>query len=158
MANTTEYTEKIEALKAHLIECGEFTADEAEEFTYEERWDCFCAYGYEYKVMTDDEATDATREYIIDSLWAFNAHFVLRHTKFYDTSSVEDDEAFEEAIKELQGRICEGVNPIIRALIEDIDEFIEDAIQADGRGHFLATYDGEEIELEHGKFYAYRMN
>ena len=155
---TTEYAERLEALKAHLIECGDFTEEETEELTYEKQWDSFCAYGYEYKVLTDEEADAATREYILDTLWAFNAHFILRHTAFYDTSSIEDDEAFEEAIKELQGRICEGVNPIIRALIENIDEFVEDAIQADGRGHFLATYDGEEIELNHSKYYAYRMN
>jgi hypothetical protein len=155
---TTEYAERLEALKAHLIECGEFTEEETEELTYREAWDSFTAWGQEYKVLTDEEADATTREYILDTLWAFNAHFILRHTAFYDTSSIEDDEAFEEAIKELQGRICEGVNPIIRALIENIDVFVDDAIQADGRGHFLATYDGEEIELNHGKYYAYRMN
>lgn len=158
MKTTIEYTERAEALKAHLVENGDFTAEEAEEITYEKRWDSFAAYGYEYKVLTEDEANEAARESILESLWAFNANFILKHTAFYDTSSVEDDEAFEEAIKELQGRICEGANPIIRALIEDLDEFVADAIQADGRGHFLAMYDGEEIEIDGGKYYAYRLS
>ena len=158
MLTKTEYLERMYALKDHLIDCGEFTAQEAEEFTYEERWETFAAYGYEYKVLTDAEADIATREYILDTLWAFNPHFILRHTEFYKTSNVNDDEAFEEALAELQGRICEGANPIVRALIADIDRFVEDAIQADGRGHFLSSYDGEEIELINGKYYAYRTN
>jgi hypothetical protein len=41
---------------------------------------------------------------------------------------------------------CEDANETIAALITDIDEFIEDAICADGRGHFLNGYDGEEYE------------
>ena len=158
MKTTIEYAEKMEALKDHLIECGEFTAEEAEDFTYEKQWDSFCAYGYEYMVLTEDEADLASREYILDSLWAFNPHFILRHTNFYSTSSVEEDEAFEDALKELQGRICEGANPIVRALIVNLDDFVNDAIQADGRGHFIAQYDGEEIEIDGGKYYAYRMN
>jgi hypothetical protein len=32
-------------------------------------------------------------------------------------------------------------------LIEDMDEFIEAAVGADGRGHFLAPYDLDEICL-----------
>lgn len=158
MKPTTEYSEKMEALKAHLIACGEFTEEEAEEFTYKERWGCFSAYGYEYLVYTDEEADDATKEYILDSLWAFNPHFILRHTQFFLASSVEEDEAFEDSLKELQGRICEGANPIVKALITNLDEFVSDAIDADGRGHFLASYDGEEIEINGGKFYAYRTN
>lgn len=39
----------------------------------------------------------------------------------------------------------------------DIDAIVEECIAEDGRGHFLSTYDGEEIELNNGK-YAYRIN
>jgi hypothetical protein len=38
--------------------------------------------------------------------------------------------------------------------------FFKDAILADGRGHFLSSYDGEETEIKVGKtwFYIYRQN
>jgi hypothetical protein len=158
MTTTIEYQERMDALKAHLIKCGEFSEQEAEEFTYEKQWDSFCAYGYEYLVLTDEEAVKAVKESILETLWAFNPRFVVMHTKFYLESSIEADEAFEEALKEMQSKLCEDANPIIRALIVNIDDFVENAIQADGRGHFLSSYDGEEIELNNGKYYAYRIN
>ncbi len=45
-------------------------------------------------------------------------------------------------------------------MIEDEDEFVSQAISADGRGHFLNTYDGNENEqtIEGTTFYIYRMN
>jgi hypothetical protein len=44
----------------------------------------------------------------------------------------------------------------IRALLTDEDDLVDEAISADGRGHFIATYDGEEAEA--GRFYVYRIN
>lgn len=156
MKTTTEYKAKLEALKAHLIESGEYTAEEAEELSYNDRWECFTAWGQEYKVLTDEEADKEARESILESLWAFVPHFILEHTEFYRTSSNRENEAFCEALVELQQRICESANPIIKALIEDLDKFVQDAIDEDGRGHFLSTYDGDEIES--GEFFIYRIN
>jgi hypothetical protein len=56
----------------------------------------------------------------------------------------------------MQGELCESANPIIEALIEDMDHFVSDAISSDGRGHFISRYDGEENE--EGEFYIYRTN
>ena len=39
-------------------------------------------------------------------------------------------------------------NELLKAMITDIDEFVEDAVSAFGRGHFLSSYDGEENEEE----------
>lgn len=158
MKTTTEYTvaQKLEALKAHLIENENFTEEEAEELTYEERRECFTCGSWEYKVFTDEEADEATREDILESLWAFRAEFVLRHTAFYQNSTDTEDHEFCKALEGLQSSICEGATPIIKALIEDLDKFVSDAIFADGRGHFLAPYDGDEIEC--GEFFAYRTN
>lgn len=158
MKSATEYTisEKLEALKAHLIENENFTEEEAEELTYEERRECFTCGSWEYKVFTDEEADKATRESILESLWAFRAEFILHHTAFYQNSTETEDHEFCKALEGLQGSICEGANAIVRALIEDIDKFVDDAIGADGRGNFLSTYDGDEIEL--GEFFAYRIN
>lgn len=41
--------------------------------------------------------------------------------------------------------------------IIDMEEVVSEAISIDGISHFIATYDGSEIELENG-YYAYRTN
>ena len=87
-------------------------------------------------------------------MWAFNPDFILRHTKAYENTTDYEDEAIIEALKEVQGRICESANELVYALINDFDEFCEDAIDSDGRGHFLSYYDGEEHES--GDYYIYR--
>jgi hypothetical protein len=51
---------------------------------------------------------------------------------------------------------CESANDTFLAMIKDKDSFVRDAISADGRGHFLNTYDGEENES--GDFLIYRIN
>jgi hypothetical protein len=60
----------------------------------------------------------------------------------------------------MQSKKCEGANDAILALIEKtdggLDGFVEEAISADGRGHFLSSYDGNENH-ESG-FYIYRTN
>ena len=114
----------------------------------------FSAYGLEYAIGSDEEAQEACKEYIKQSLWAFNASFIIDHSKLEYSSDVE------KCIKEMQGKLCESANDLVKALIEDLDEFIEDAISADGRGSFLSPYDGneEEINIDSEYFYAYRLN
>ena len=142
----------------------------------------FDADGGEYMVLTDEEADKAVKEYIESSIWAFNNDFLLSQmtlediNKYYgfdaayyneDTEEYEDvddpKEAFylgtgmdlEEFIKEIQGKYEDGNQELLR-LIDDIDDFVEDAVSADGRGHFLSPYDGRE-EPE-GDYYIYRTN
>lgn len=160
MKTTTEYTisEKLEALRNHLIDNEGFTTEEVEDLTYEENWETFCIGGYEYKVLTDEEADEATRESILESLWAFRSSFIAMHTKFYWTASKREIEVFCTALEEMQGDLCESANSIVEALIVDLDDFISDAVSADGRGNFLSTYDGEENESDDGRFYIYRIN
>ncbi len=101
----------------------------------------------EYLVLTDDEADDKARDYIADLLWAFNASFLASETGF--------DEIIFTA---LQSK-CEGANDSFRSLVDKscgLDSFAESAVSADGRGHFLAQYDGDENES--GKFFIYRTN
>lgn len=105
----------------------------------------------EYMVLTDAEADQAAEEYIKDSLWAFNTDFILQHSSLNNWN-----ERTEKAFKTMQAELCESANEIVKAVITDIDEFISDAIVADGRGHFLNTYDGEENE--EGEYYIYRTN
>jgi hypothetical protein len=141
---STDTEQRIKSLAKHLgCEVGDIT-----ESTYGEN--SFDAEGGEYFVLTDNEADELAEREIRESIWAFNADFVASHTK-----NGLSDECIE-AIKEIQGRLCEGASPVIEALIEDMDHFISDAISSDGRGHFISRYDGEENE--EGVFYIYRTN
>jgi len=143
---------RLEQAAAQVIGC------EPEEIR-EERYDSyglkvFSAYGLEYAVGTDEEAQEACKENIKQSLWAFNASFILSHSK------TGYNPELEKCLKEMQGKLCEGANSLVEALIEDMDSFIEDAISADGRGHFLSSYDGNEneIDIDDETYYAYRLN
>jgi len=102
----------------------------------------------EYLVLTDEEADEACRDNIKESVWAFNADFIIRHS----------DLPWEavDMIKGFQESKCEDANETILALIMDFDGFVEDAISSDGRGHFLSGYDGDEVEA--GKYFIYRLN
>lgn len=105
----------------------------------------------DYEVYTDEEATQKAREIILDSLWAFNATFILSHSKI---------DMNEKYLTKIQSDLCEGANDLVRSMINDIDDFVEDAISSDGRGHFMNTYDGEEneIKVDGEYYYIYRIN
>jgi len=113
----------------------------------------------EYLVLTDEEADHACKLYIEEGLWAFNAWFIVQHSVLpYRDDTIELIQGYQEDK-------CEDANDTIKSLISDMDEFVEDAISADGRGHFLNGYDGTEEELEYeaeeGKkltFYIYQIN
>ncbi len=150
---------KYEALKNYLIEGGEATADELTEdvsAVYNESWETFEIIGQEYKVYTDEEADEAAADYIKESLWAFNAEFILAHSEASRETTAREDEEIIKALRQIQESLCESANALVKALISDIDTFIDDAIEADGRGSFLSPYDGEEHES--GNFYIFRTN
>ncbi len=114
----------------------------------------------DYLVLTDEEADEAVREAIEESLWAFTPSFLSWHTGV-------DEEVFVA----LAGR-CEANNDSYKGMIKDFDAFVEQAVGADGRGHFLNPYDGQEhdcnwqtVEHKDGKYetvtteyYIYRRN
>lgn len=132
-------TEKIDALAAYLD-----IDPEDIELDYDMMFD---ADGAAYLVCTDEEADDYAADYIKESLWTFNVGFIIDHSNLpYEA---------EEMITSFCAEACEDANETIGAMITDIDEFIEDAIDADGRGHFLNNFDGEEGE--EGEYFIYRM-
>ena len=104
----------------------------------------------DYLVCTDEEADEAAKEYIKESVWAFNADFIINHSKL-PYEAIEMVEGFQSAK-------CEDANETILALIDDFDDFVSDAISADGRGRFLSFYDGEENEetVNGETYYIYR--
>jgi hypothetical protein len=145
---STEYAPEVLAL-AEYLDC------EPSELSEE-------SYGYygltvyslgskEYAIGTDEEADNAAREYIESSLWAFNASFIL--------SECDLPSELEDGIQAMQEKQCESCNDAILALVEKtcgLDSFVQSAISADGRGHFLSSYDGNEDEA--GEYYVYRIN
>lgn len=132
-------TSKIEAL-AKYLECD---IEDIKENDY-----CFTYRKQEYLVLTDEEADEEAKEYILDTVWAFNKSFLDAHS---EAIAEIDDKTFEV----IQER-CESSNKAILAMIDDKEWFVEDAISSDGRGHFLSSYDGEENE-QNG-YYIYRIN
>ena len=134
---------RIKALSKYL----ELTKEEEKEIYYES-YDIYCYGNQEYLVLTDDEADEKVAEHIKDSVWAFNPSFLSSH------SGID-----QEIFKLLQDK-CESANESILKLIKDFDDFVQDAIGTDGRGHFLSSYDGYENDHEHDNetYYIYRTN
>jgi len=136
-----------EAIAAHL--CAE--VEDIEELDYNHYGlHVFRYEAEEYAVGTDEEADKAAKEEIVSSLWAFRSEFIIDHS----------DLPYEalEMLKSFQEKMCESANETIEVLITDIDQFVEDAISADGRGHFLSSYDGKERDeaYEGTTYYIYR--
>ncbi len=122
--------------------------EDVQEATYGDH--TYEADGEEWLVLTDEEADTAAREYIRESVWAFRPEFLADYTH----EGIDAD-----TLQAIQGERCEDANAPILALIEagaGFEDFAADAIGADGRGHFLSQYDGEERES--GDFYLYRTN
>ena len=117
-------------------------------------------YDKEYLVLTDMEADDRVKQDILNSLFAFRADFILQHCSTYDEMSTWEFDHAKEALEKIQGHFAEGINALVKALISDIDEFVKDAVNADGRGHFISHYDEYENEEEVNgvTYYIYRMN
>lgn len=103
--------------------------------------------GEEVAAGTYEQAMLAAEECIKDSLWAFNPSFLAGET-----------EIPEEVFVALQPR-CEDSNDAVLKLVEatcGLDHLVAEAIGADGLGHFLSPYDGEE--REHEGLYVFRIN
>jgi hypothetical protein len=132
--NETEITEELReaGLRAWLAQEG-IEEEYAEPESYDE-----ATFG-DYMILTEAEADERAKDYIEDSLWAFTASWIVDYLP---------EGVGVEVIEALQPQ-CEGANDAIRSMVGDrFDELVEDAIAADGRGHFLNTYDGEEHEIE----------
>jgi hypothetical protein len=115
--------------------------------------DTFDRDGQEWLVLTDEEADARCRERIEESLWAFNPSFLAGETGI-------DEDVFKAIAANDK---CEGNNTAIRSIIKGscgLDDFVANAAGADGRGHFLSSYDSEEREVTVGDelLYFYRTN
>lgn len=143
---------RVKALAAFLS----LDADEAEAISASRYDDTELEYGREsYRVLTDEEATAAAIAAASDSLWAFNVTFLERYVP-----ALRDTRA-ADAWRTVVDKLSESAGPLGEALLGDrVDDALRDAVAEDGRGHFLASYDGEENEVRAGgiTFYIYRTN
>ena len=141
--NTVDTDPQIVAL-AEYLECS---VDDVE---HDSGFDCYTAEGGEYLVLNDSDAQDHAADYIVETVWAFNADFL----SWFVPEGIEASH-----IEAMRGNQCEDFNDAATALVEagkGMDRLINEAISADGRGIFIATYDHHEIR--HGDWYIYRIN
>lgn len=109
----------------------------------------------DYLVLTDAEADERAAECVKETLWAFNPSFLADYIPALHNAKAA------AAWTKMVGEICEDATPLVEAMLGDrLDEMVEDAIAADGRAHFLNTYDGEEHEVTVNgvRWYVYRTN
>lgn len=131
----------------NIEESLHMTEDDIEEAISNEDW----------IILEDEEADIMAREQIESSLWAFNYSFLVKHSNVIAKIP-------EDIFKIMVERMCEDANEIVLALIDNLNDFIEDTINTDGRGHFIASYDfieyEVEIDIDDSKkvYYAYRLN
>jgi len=146
----SDWSDRQIALAEYLIDSGEFDLQELldgilSSTAYDET---FSVGNREYKVLTDEEADTEVYERIEQDVWAFRPEFIIAHSKLPSAAS--------EMVASYQESKSEDANEVLKALIEDFQAFVDDAVRADGRGHFINNYDGEENEW--GNFYIYRMD
>lgn len=99
----------------------------------------------EYAVAEgEEEATKAARQVVEDTICYFRPDFLAAHS-----------DVPEKVFMFLAGS-CFDDNEAYKAMIYDVEDFIDDAIDADGRGHFLNTYDSKEHEI--GEYFLYQIS
>lgn len=93
--------------------------------------------GDEYIILDEDEIKERMDQHIQKTASYFNHDFLANMTDL-------PEEVFQRLIDK---------NEAVYKLIEKtcgIEEFIEECLSADGAGHFLNSYDGNEYELGEG--------
>lgn len=110
--------------------------------------------GCEWYFAPDSEtAESAAREEARRSLWAFSLDFV----RYALPEGLREGRAFE-SLKRSQGELCEDFGPVLEGLLgRKLEDVLSDALRADGAGHFLSQYDGEEVEDSDGAL-RYRLS
>ncbi|MBQ7820568.1 MAG: hypothetical protein IJ341_12840 [Bacteroidales bacterium] len=99
----------------------------------------------EWAVAESEEAANkAARRAIEDSICYFRPDFLAAHS-----------DVPEEVFVFLANK-CFDNNEAYKSMIYDVDDFVDDAIDADGRGHFLNFYDSKEYEVD--EYFLYRIN
>lgn len=135
------------ALAPKLADVLNLEVEEAVEIlTDTDSGDTFNIGRAEYVLYSDADADAACRDSILDSLAYFRPEFLDAHA-----------DIGADAIQAMQ---TQEDHAVIKRLLESLgvlEDVINDAISSDGRGHFLAGYDFEEIDLS-SQWFIYRTN
>ena len=132
---------KLEQKKIALAKASKHKVEEVKHL-YE---NTFEVNGDEYIVLSDEERKEAVIENIKESASYFSSSFLAGETELPEI-------VFESLVDK-----NEAVVKIIEKLADGgISGFAKRAVEADGFGHFLNGYNGEEKELPNG-FYAYQV-
>ncbi len=107
----------------------------------------------EWIIGTKKQFARIASESIKEELWAFKAEylseFLERKNCFQVTWSVRGWQKFINTLRQMQEKMCEDANPIIRAFLgSHLEDFVDSAINSDGIGHFINSYDGELHETK----------
>ena len=102
--------------------------------------------GREYLVVDDRGRLEHAANSIYETFGYFNPSFIESATGLPSVLFTGE-----------QSFTADDVDRILSSVGSDIESFTQEAVDADGYGHFLAGYDGMELELENG-YYAYRRN
>lgn len=156
------------ALKKFIAQRDGYTEDDMKSVTVDRYYSSlyseyrYEACGEEFYVLEDVRAYALAFQLIEAELWAFTPDFIVEHLKpdiVYCDYPVDLGD-LRLAIRAVQERLYEGANALIQALIDDLEEFVEDAIAADGRGHFISSYDGveHEVTVDGETYYIYRLS
>lgn len=144
--------QRIAALAKHLGLDND-GADDLEVAGYD---DTSIKYGREeYLVLTDEEADDRATTTFRETLWACTPRFLASYVPALRSARVE------RAWADVMGELSDDANPLVEALLGDrLEEAVKDGLSLDGRGHFLAHYDGAEYDatVDGTTFYIYRTN
>lgn len=141
------------ALAEHLDVAAEDVEVDDEDFY--DALTVFAVGNQRYAIGTEEQAQKAARTYVAESLWCMRSSFLSDETgldaRIFDAIAGRSGggEEFQEDIS----RIVEGLAD------NGVEGFTERAIEQDGRGTFISSYDGEEFELRDGEseWYAYRI-
>ena len=112
--------------------------------------------GSEFSVMTEKGRDEKVKSEIRESLWAFNTKFIIENSTIKNSNK-----DIEKAIEKMKETLCESANEVVLALLKDFDDFVENAVETDGHGHFLSMYDNEEHEFKSADgnlYFIYRQN
>jgi hypothetical protein len=105
----------------------------------------------EWCVYDDIAADKMCYSHIVSNLWTFLPSFLAKCTQlpiciFELLAALNDQDRHQQAITALIMATC-GLQTVV-----------DEAIRVDGRGHYLSSYDSNEVKIEFGKkvVYAYR--
>lgn len=105
----------------------------------------------DYIVLTDKEATFKASKVIIQNLSSFDTEFILDHS--FTLKMLFTTEEFKE-FKRNKNELY--INDLIEQTLDDLNDFIYDAIKYNGRENFISFVGGTEIKLNN--LYIYQLS